>query len=466
MRLVPILMSLAAMGCVHLPLVQSIKPDQVTATDLVYALPRKHVLVTLKAVKTTTNTGKARCHAFLPGGAAYSKLTPTQKSAIDALGLKTPSYQGSSLVVTKATWASYAVADPTSLFKVHVPVAGGARQDRLDLAWTTDGVLTGSSYEGESKVLDYITDTLELGAGLVGTVAGLGGKAALHTEKGATVPPEDIHYCMGAVTTLQSLRNAVGDLRGPMDAASVKDVLDYKEAKLTADIATVTSLFTGEKSVVGDITCDVDVSESETDLLAITPISGVSTNKHCRVPGKLGIPATEWADNQKAAQKALAAVAAKLNTQTTYRLHVKPGEGHLVLAPPKDCASGSGSYAYRRPASMVVGVHQEVGGDTSLVSEARIDAIPQLGALAYLPRYKAAKLAATVSLDPSTGVLTAFSLSRTPADLSGAATAVGSATTTLVDAFKAKDELETLQREQSILEATIAIETAKATLGL
>jgi hypothetical protein len=431
-------------GCAaQLPPVSHIDPASPSDPDaLVYTLPRKRILVTFTAVKTTVKENP-RCKSSLAENSAK------------ALGLRSPDYAGPSIAIAKAEWAAYAVPDPAQRYRVDLPAKLGAKTEKTTLTWQPDGILTGASYAAEDRTAAIATNVLDFTARAVGAFAGLGGPLD------APGKPERDLFCEGQLSTIANVRSLIHDLHSGTDLVS-KEVAEYQEAKLLADLAAAEGLFTGVERKVGKIVCEVDVTtEGDQVLFSMTPTKQLKSGSAqpapvCRVPEELNLSVDEEALAASQVSKLTDDLRNKLTATTEWKLVIKVPPGHGVPAPASPEPQQT-SYVYWRPAPATVAVYK--GGE--VVSEPRIEWIPQLGTRAWLPRYKGAKLDATLTFDATTGSLTSLSMSREPLDPSAVSASGATLLEKVLYGGSPADELAELQTELGILEAMEAINKAR-----
>ncbi|OJT23072.1 hypothetical protein BO221_19500 [Archangium sp. Cb G35] len=434
MRKIPVLALIFSTACAgSLPEVKPVKLSDLDAGAIVYVLPRKRVRVELTVTKFEYDN-TARC--LDKGG---------------ELGLTSPQYKGPTLSVSAVKWSTYPVPDLDQVYRVELEGGEIPRKQKLALAWAPGGIASEASFRSEDMSSAYATSFAKLGASVVGSFFGFGGTKATDNA------------CTDLSGSVKTARLYLLNLRGPLDGASTKEVLEMKEAKLKADLFAMESAFTGTKATVGTIVCDVDVSKANAqELLSWTGAGGVtSQGATCVVPPEfqstqfepVGTPPNKLKVGHKVSLNILAEAWGWNNAPAGCAAVSKDGK-----------TNHSWSYHYRRPAPATVVVRDVSNNVSRDVSERRQEWIPQLGQVACLPRVSQATVESKIVFDPTTGELKTIELTGDAVDPTSAIEAGGSLLTTGVKAVKGPSELEAAKEQKELLEALVAIEKARAEL--
>jgi len=435
MRMVPVLACVFTTACAgRLPEVKQVQLSDLKPGQLAYVLPLKRIRVEMTVTKLEYDNS-ARCLG--KGGDA---------------GLEAPKYKGSTLSVSAVKWSTYPVPDVKHVYRVALDDGAVPRKQKLMLAWAPGGIASESSFRSEDMSSTYATSFTKLGANVLGSFFGFGGAAA------------PANMCDNLKQSVTTARGYLLNLRGPVDAASTKEVLEMKEAKLKADLLSMESVFTGSKATVGTIVCDVDVSAAGTqNLLKWTGVGGVTgQSSACVVPPEFVIQKSEQADSPP--ERLTREHEVNLSIQVDpWGWNAAP-DGCPTTASAKGQAQPSWSYHYRRPAPTTV-VVQDVSNKVSRdISERRQELIPQLGRIACIPRVSQATVESKIVFDSTTGELKTVELTGDAADPTSAVEAGGTLLTTGVKAAMGPSKLEAAKEEKELLEAMVAIEKARAEL--
>jgi len=436
MRMAPILAFVFSTACGgRLPEVKNVELAKLRPGELAYVLPRKRVRVEATVTKLEYDD-KARC--LNKGG---------------DLGLEPPKYKGPALSVSAAKWSTYPVPDINQVYHVKIEDGSIPKKQKLVLTWAPGGIASEASFRSEDMSSVYATSFAKFGASVVGSFFGFGGTT---TE----------NACQTLGASVQTARTNLLGLRGSVDAASTKEVLEMKETKLKADLLNMESAFTGSKATVGTIICDVDVNAATIeDLFTWTGADGVTNSSPaCVIPPEFKSTKFKRGDFPSA----------KLTEQHQLVLNIREDSwgwnGAKDGCPEKeDEKELSWSYHYRRPAPATL-VVQDISKDESQknesrdVSERRQESMPQLGRIACLPRVKQTTVESKIVFDPTTGELKTIELTGEAADPTSSVDAGGALLTTGVKAVKGPSELEAAKEQKELLEALVAIEKARAEL--
>ncbi len=399
-----------------------------------YALPRTVAIATFTATVSEV------------------KKTPSCASRTDLmqeLGLKQSPYEGKIFNITKTELSKRSEADPNQVYAVKL---NGLGTRSLGLEMSATGVPSAGSSKAEDVVIPAVVGAAQAAADIVAPFLGAGTQ-----QQVAAAPAFDA--CDAASNKLKNLRKRLLDLHSSQGAEDPKEVLEYKAAKLTAQLKKLEGAFTGvvpgkSTKIVCEYTPTRD--EDESTLLTWSMVDGlIDPPATCIVPSGLEtdkkatlssaapgnpparsnpepLPAEACKDNpqrQSAPTEWLAKCSrARLNAALTdehavsIRLQALNGDVSATV-PPTRGKKDQRSFFYRRPAATRVWVEDK---RTSKAKPARTSkmkdwAVAQRGTVHSLPRvWSAGKVEVSVAFDPETGALTKLEMSRTAADLSGA----------------------------------------------
>jgi hypothetical protein len=352
---------------------------------------------------------------------------------------------GSFLTIVEAAVSTSAEADPNERFAIDL---NGTSASELSIAMTPRGFITKATSESTDAIIPAVTGIVDIGASIAAKVAFGAPDAEDEKDK----------KCNDAEVALIAARAQLRDVFGAPGFSDDKEVIELKAARITSLISRLEEPFTGVKPGKPlKVICEVRPgSAGDTELFKWTIHSGVQDGHGlCDVPGEL----KAFTNPSQGPPE--------IRVRHIVVLRVAQEDCSLCAdeRTPKDAERG---FFYRVPAFGSVEVVDKTDTSTKTISDRVKAALPQLGEVRSLPRVSGSKSArVSISLDPETGALIEAGIKTAGIDFASASGSLQKSIGTVLDAREAgkQDELEKLQRQQAILEARVAIKTAKTALG-
>lgn len=410
-----------------------------------YNLPQTVIVVTATGTITETKSTAPNC---------------TDAVDLEHFGLSVPNYVGRLLTIANIKLSKKAEPDPAQKYAVELEDKG---TNVLTLHINDSGVPSKAGSEATATGLSIAKSFLKLAA---------------TTLIGSSLSPAG--HCADVRKQLDDIRTRLLNLHSSVGAADNKEILKLKEAQLKLKEKKLEAEYTGvniypPKTIVCEI---VPTSGATVNLLSWSLKQGIiSTATACDVPSELK-------KNIGGASVRTGKTYDKLVTKHELILHVDPVVGGLAsITIPTTGRAAERSFYYRIPKRALVWVEDtittnpnQVLGMSPPTTTTNVAAskrenwnIAQLGIVSSIPRLSTRGSAKVdVTFDPDTGSLKEIGLIQTTGDAAAVIDVVTGQLSAYYTTKKAEVEVDveltTLQRQQAILEAMVAIEAAEATL--
>lgn len=422
-----------------------------------YALPRTVITVSVPITKISRAT--PRCN------------TASYKDKLESLGIsttgasKSPTYQ-----LGEPQLASRVEQDPEHMYAIELD-ENAVTANKRGFELSERGFLTSSSLESANKAPDLAIKTVEVAAGIVGKLVGLGAPLMPSQDPKAQAP--EAQRCEQALTQIHDIRRYRLDLvRGNAQTnGTPKDTLALMLEELNAMEKSLVAEFTGAPTLQqGTITCEIRPKsraaasshpEESLTLFELVESRGLrNVSQGCYHTDSFREDTTQPDGKSQVVSVELTAVSTDLaiSAEKTQRSPDNPS-----------------GLVYRIPAEAIVRYLVEERNPAEkdavkrrVATRTQLD-VAQYGAVAYLPgeaEVDSVSAMYSVKLSPTLGGLVSLSSSTTPLapeTVSAASTSVGA----VIDATRAdeKGEMEALEQQKKRLELRRDIKKLEEELG-
>lgn len=433
--------SVAFAGCaVKTPLVERLSRDDTgykswSGNGIVYALPKLGFDVQFDVRQTELDV--PRCNA--------SELTDEQQEAMEIDPEKIESRKRKIYTLHSTTLTKRSVPDPARVFISRFPESSGWADSSLLVKMGPDGTVEGTESSAVSKSVAIATKLIEF-TGSVGAAV---------IAMGSGVPKPSFDECKAKADQYMELQKELSKFRA-MPTPYPKDTLEQYINEIKAEQAVIQALFIGKPTVLkGSINCFVVPDKAgATDLLKIVPKKGFIPLEDvlCYMDERFDGRDKDISEADKSSTVSMNVEIADDVMKTAYRAGPSP-------------APNSAGFFYSVPVRAFV----SLSGHAKATTDQESYFLPQLGDVRSLPQVEGSSPALIVNLDPETGALKSVKVSNNAADIAGMLGSTGTSVSNLINAETAKatkqDPLAVLKREQALLEAELAIATAKEALA-
>lgn len=437
---------------VQTPLVERLKKtngqyESWDGNGVVYALPKLGFDVQFQVSRTYFETPE--CSTDL--------LTPEQKNAMDIeAGIK---IKARTIVALHSTqFTKRAVPDPDRIFISRFPEASWWADSSLLIKMGSNGVIEGTEGSAASKAAAIGMKALEF-VGNVGASVITLGVAAPHQSFGKK-------KCVEKADEFMRLQKEIANYRTSPTPFS-KEVLDQYISEINAEQIPILALYLGEPRVVkGAASCFVVPEKFETKrIVTLYSTHGLHVERgvSCAMDKEFKAPDQFSPEQGEKVSPILMAVEPADETLTS-----------AYAAGPSSVPDSAGFF-YSVPARAYI----SLSGHKNAAKDRESYLLPQLGSLHTLPQVEGANPVLVVDLHEETGALKSVKVVNNAADVAGLISATDTSINTLLAATTAqkakedeaaiaaaakRDPLAVLTREQALLEAELAIATAKEAL--
>lgn len=441
-------------GCtVKTPLVERLE-HKANSTDymswdgngIVYALPKIGFDVQMKVSRTELE--KPVCDA--------KKLT---KEDLADMGIKIAEIKMKKRTIFalhSATLTSHAVPDPERVFIARFPESSGYADSSLQVKMGSEGTVNGVEASAASKAAPIAAKTIEFVGTVGAAVVAAGAKSAEEQKKECEQAPEDF----------KNLKKELSKYRA-LPTPFPKGTLDLYMNEIKAEQARIQALFIGKPTVLeGTVSCFVAPAKkkTKTTILNLYNEKGIEPkDAECVMDAKFLVP-QDFKPKPK-------------DKKSSISLNITLIDNTMLSAnkAAKSEVPKSAGFFYSVPVRALVSLSGHEKANTKPVPYL----LPQLGEVRALPQAEGSSPAMIVELDPETGALKSVKVSNSAADIAGIIGSGSTSTSGLLTAIAtqrdkereaAKEEaakhepLAVLTREQGMLEAELAIATAKEAL--
>ncbi|MEA3379461.1 MAG: DUF4831 family protein [Pseudomonadota bacterium] len=431
-------------GCVHTPQVEKVEGTW-DGNGVLYALPRTAIDATFEVSKVDFKAPECKTSNDERKTIAEQLDLSLKQLSDDA---KTVFAVHSGAITTRP------IPDNDKVFVMRFPEHSNWANTSMLTTLNAQGVIESAEGSSTSKAVEIGTKVLEFGVS-----AGLGLLGAASSSQA-----EDSDGCDAHIANYLALKKSKINFRtGPTFPTG--DALALFLAQIDVEMAEIQAKFIGKATIQKDvIQCSASPSElGELSLFEVDSNKGFNLKPGCTMLGKTIPEGISLSNYQTVKIKVEALDASQIGLADFPALH--------DLAP-KIMDIG---FVYNVPSDAFVSI---TGHPKAVVAKTKVT-MPQFGELGYLPRVKGNSPSLNVSLHGETGALKSVTVTNDAAEigtvLGSLSTATSSYFTTrqaiedkeaaAVAAEAAKqDELALLGREQGLLEAKVAIYTAKDAL--
>jgi len=307
-----------------------------------------------------------------------------------------------------------------------------------------DGTVEGTESSAVSKSVAIATKLIEFTGSVGAAVIALGSGA----------PKLSCEECKSKAEEYMTLQQELANFRAT-PTPYPKDTLEQYINEIKAEQAVIQALFIGKPTVLkGSINCfAVPDKAGATNIFDIDPENGFTPlgGTLCRMDERFGGGNT---------------ISSKADKRSTVSMNVEIADDVMKIANragPNPVPNSAGFF-YSVPVRAFV----SLSGHAKATTNRESYLLPQLGDVRALPQVKGNSPALVVNLHPETGALKSNKVSNNASDIAGMLSSTGTSVSSLLKAETAKaakqDPLAVLKREQALLEAELAIATAKEAL--
>ena len=440
--IISVTLVIAVVGCsVKTPLVERVEYkdggySEWTGGGLIYALPKTNFDATFEISKSAFK--KPNC-------------TGITQVKLKRLGLKKEQLSDKKRTVYAihgSELSSSAVPDENKLFGVHLPESDMFADSSLLINIGTTGVIESLDVSATSKSIELANKVLELTLTMGSALVPYGSKHPSESETGVD--------CDGLITNYEEFQNQHDGYRdGP--SPMPKDTVDKYQAEIKEKQAAILAHFVGEASIMkGQLFCSLSpASEDDIQLFALDAKKGFDAHSSCIFSNTSLKGNYSFKEGDKVTEVLLEVEKPKVSSP-------------LVQAYMSSTTKTTAGFFFNVPENVYV----RIIGHKKIETNKKIFTMPQLGLVQAIPRVKGNSPALIVNLHPDSGALKSVKVAHTAANVASMISTASSGASGYLTALKAQkdreelasDELTSLTREKSLLEAKVAIETAKDAL--